>query len=193
LVPDFYVEDPMDSAVWEISGAEFSKSSHHTADGISIRFPRVTKIRDDKTPKEATTLKELKILFEESKKKVPIQLQDLIKKTEKERDIVKKRVREEEESDEEVKTKKQKKDKRDDDDDDPLNLKLLLGSQDTDRKKDKSKKNEELEDEDMEDEKIDENEFKYEYGSIVKPIGKRDKLLVHCVDNSGNWIDRGKL
>jgi len=69
LVPDFYIEDPQDSVVWEISGAEFSKSTHHTADGISIRFPRVTKIRDDKAPKDATTLSELKKLFEESKKK----------------------------------------------------------------------------------------------------------------------------
>ncbi len=31
--------------VWEVVGSEFSKSDRHSADGISIRFPRVTKIR----------------------------------------------------------------------------------------------------------------------------------------------------
>jgi hypothetical protein len=43
LVPDFVVKDPKQSPVWEITGAEFSKSTTHTADGISIRFPRVTR------------------------------------------------------------------------------------------------------------------------------------------------------
>ena len=33
----------------------------HTADGISIRFPRVTKVRDDKSWKEATDLQRLKV------------------------------------------------------------------------------------------------------------------------------------
>ncbi|XP_026686456.1 DNA ligase 3-like [Diaphorina citri] len=53
--------------VWEISGAEFSQAEIHTADGISIRFPRVTKIRDDKDWKTATNLPELKVLFKKSK------------------------------------------------------------------------------------------------------------------------------
>jgi len=47
--------------VWEITGAEFTKSDIHTADGISIRFPRVTKIRDDKDWKTATDLPRLKV------------------------------------------------------------------------------------------------------------------------------------
>ena len=51
--------------MWEITGAEFSKSTTHTADGISIRFPRVTKIRDDKDWKTATNLQELKVLVSE--------------------------------------------------------------------------------------------------------------------------------
>ena len=42
------VADPKAAPVWEIIGAEFSASNSHSADGISIRFPRVTKIRDDK-------------------------------------------------------------------------------------------------------------------------------------------------
>ena len=46
LVFMFLKKDP----VWEITGAESSKSATHTADGISIRFPRVTRIRDDNRP-----------------------------------------------------------------------------------------------------------------------------------------------
>lgn len=47
--------------VWEITGAEFSKSEMHTADGISIRFPRMTRVRDDKDWKTATNLHQLKV------------------------------------------------------------------------------------------------------------------------------------
>lgn len=47
--------------VWEITGAEFSKSEMHTADGISIRFPRCTRMRDDKDWKTATNLQQLKV------------------------------------------------------------------------------------------------------------------------------------
>jgi len=45
--------------VWEITGAEFSKSEAHTANGISIRFPRCTRMREDKSWKEATDLTRL--------------------------------------------------------------------------------------------------------------------------------------
>ncbi|KHJ81446.1 ATP dependent DNA ligase region [Oesophagostomum dentatum] len=69
LVPDFVVKDPKDAPVWEITGAEFSKSDKHTAGGISIRFPRVTRIRDDKNWESATSLEELKRLYECSKVK----------------------------------------------------------------------------------------------------------------------------
>ena len=51
MAPDFVAKDPKASPVWEVTGAEFSKAEIHTAAGISIRFPRVTKIRDDKTCK----------------------------------------------------------------------------------------------------------------------------------------------
>lgn len=68
LVPDFVVRDPTQSPVWEIAGAEFTHSSKHTAtdingEGISIRFPRVLRVRDDKTSKDATSLEELRQLF----------------------------------------------------------------------------------------------------------------------------------
>ena len=49
--------------MWEITGAEFSKSTTHTADGISIRFPRVTRIRDDKDWKTANDLPHLKVQY----------------------------------------------------------------------------------------------------------------------------------
>lgn len=73
-VPDFVVADPKCAPIWEITGTEFSKSDAHTADGISIRFPRVTKIRDDKDWKTATNLPRLKILFAKSKEESDISL-----------------------------------------------------------------------------------------------------------------------
>lgn len=67
MIPDFIAKDPKKMPVWEITGAEFTKNQIHTANGISIRFPRVTKIRDDKDWKTATNLIELKALFAKSK------------------------------------------------------------------------------------------------------------------------------
>ncbi|XP_033724639.1 LOW QUALITY PROTEIN: DNA ligase 3-like [Pecten maximus] len=67
LVPDFVIRDPKKAPVWEIAGAEFTQAEIHTADGISIRFPRITKFRDDKSWKEATNLPRLKELFKKSK------------------------------------------------------------------------------------------------------------------------------
>uniref|UniRef100_A0A665USI1 DNA ligase n=1 Tax=Echeneis naucrates TaxID=173247 RepID=A0A665USI1_ECHNA len=65
--PDFIIRDPQQAPVWEITGAEFSKSEMHTADGISIRFPRMTCIRNDKDWRTATNLHELKELYRISK------------------------------------------------------------------------------------------------------------------------------
>ncbi|XP_014214879.1 DNA ligase 3 [Copidosoma floridanum] len=66
MVPDFVAKDPKKQPVWEITGAEFTNQGQHTADGISIRFPRVTRIRDDKDWKTATNLPELRTLFKNS-------------------------------------------------------------------------------------------------------------------------------
>ncbi|XP_078278256.1 DNA ligase 3 isoform X2 [Rhinoraja longicauda] len=66
-IPDFIVRDPKKAPVWEITGAEFSKSEAHSADGISIRFPRCTRIRDDKDWETATNLPQLKDLYKASK------------------------------------------------------------------------------------------------------------------------------
>lgn len=67
LMPDYMIQDVETAPVWEVTGAQFSKSNKHTADGISIRFPRLTKMRDDKTWKEATDLAQLKRLVAASK------------------------------------------------------------------------------------------------------------------------------
>ncbi|XP_026281642.2 DNA ligase 3 [Frankliniella occidentalis] len=67
MYPDFVAVDPKDTQVWEITGAEFTQTEVHTADGISVRFPRVTRIRDDKTWEQATSLPELRALFKKSK------------------------------------------------------------------------------------------------------------------------------
>lgn len=78
MIPDFVAKDPKKQPVWEITGAEFTQHEVHTADGISIRFPRVTKIRDDKHWESATNLQELKKLYEESKRHTDVSL--LLKK-----------------------------------------------------------------------------------------------------------------
>ncbi|VDD83870.1 unnamed protein product [Mesocestoides corti] len=73
MVPDFVVADPKAAPVWEITGAEFSRSGFHTAgtttdhEGISIRFPRVTRQRPDKSWKEATDVPRLESLFKASR------------------------------------------------------------------------------------------------------------------------------
>nr|XP_061801788.1 DNA ligase 3-like isoform X1 [Nerophis lumbriciformis] len=72
--PDFIIRSPEHAPVWEITGAEFSKSEMHTADGISIRFPRMTRIRDDKDWKSATNLHQLKELYRISKENCDFQV-----------------------------------------------------------------------------------------------------------------------
>ncbi|CAD6208389.1 GSCOCG00003393001-RA-CDS [Cotesia congregata] len=75
MIPDFVAKDPkVKQPVWEITGAEFTNQGVHTADGISIRFPRVTRIRDDKDWKTATSMKELKKLFEKSSDSIDFSL-----------------------------------------------------------------------------------------------------------------------
>ncbi len=109
MIPDLISkENPEKSmAVWEISGAEFTRAETHTADGISIRFPRITRIRDDKTPKEATNLDELKHLFEESKKHLNLdRLNDLRDPTPKEKNDKDKKPKTHENGDKKEQSKK---------------------------------------------------------------------------------------
>ncbi len=64
LEPDFWVTP---SLVVELAADDITKSPKHSA-GYALRFPRLVNFRDDKSFKEATTLKELKDLFELQKK-----------------------------------------------------------------------------------------------------------------------------
>ncbi|XP_076290360.1 DNA ligase 3 [Lasioglossum baleicum] len=74
MVPDFVARDPKKQPVWEITGAEFTNQGVHTADGISIRFPRVTRIRDDKDWSTATKLSELHDLFSKRADSIDVSL-----------------------------------------------------------------------------------------------------------------------
>ena len=66
LTPDFWVKPEV---VVELAADEItiSPANKHTA-GYALRFPRLIKFRDDKSPKQATTLKELKDLFKLQRK-----------------------------------------------------------------------------------------------------------------------------
>ena len=59
LNPDFWVRPEV---VVELAADEITKSPKHTA-GLALRFPRLVKFRDDKSPSEASTTKELDRLF----------------------------------------------------------------------------------------------------------------------------------
>jgi DNA ligase-3 len=59
LVPDYIAIDINDQPVWEIVGFEFTESTVHTANNISIRFPRIKSMRHDKDCNSATSLQEL--------------------------------------------------------------------------------------------------------------------------------------
>lgn len=74
MVPDFVALDPKKQPVWEITGTELTKANLHTAGGISVRFPRVTRIRDDKDWEAATDLDELRHLYNTSKEKTDVSL-----------------------------------------------------------------------------------------------------------------------
>ena len=65
LRPHFVVADPATAPVWEVTGHGLSRSTTHTA-GVSVRFPRLTRERDDKSTNDATTLEELRALLAES-------------------------------------------------------------------------------------------------------------------------------
>ncbi len=57
--PDYWVAP---SLVVEIAADEITKSPTHSA-GLALRFPRLVKFRDDKSPNGATSVKELQRLF----------------------------------------------------------------------------------------------------------------------------------
>lgn len=59
LTPDYWV---IPKLVVEVSADEITKSPTHTA-GLALRFPRLVNFRDDKSPSQATTISEVKKLF----------------------------------------------------------------------------------------------------------------------------------
>ncbi|KPA75830.1 putative DNA ligase [Leptomonas pyrrhocoris] len=68
-LPDMVLRDPATADVMEVIGAELLVTKTHTS-GISVRFPRILKMRTDKTVDTATTLRELQQLFRTSKEKL---------------------------------------------------------------------------------------------------------------------------
>jgi DNA ligase 1 len=70
IMPDVWVKPEI---VLEILADEITPSPRHTAGrnekgkGYSFRFPRLIKIRDDKSPEDATTVSEVKKLYEMQK------------------------------------------------------------------------------------------------------------------------------
>lgn len=59
--PDVYF---IPSVVVEVLGAEITKSPSHTAgEGLALRFPRFKNYRPDKSPEQATTVKEVKQMY----------------------------------------------------------------------------------------------------------------------------------
>lgn len=59
LEPDYWV---IPEIVVELAADEITKSPKHTA-GLALRFPRLLRLRPDKSPQQATTLSELKKLY----------------------------------------------------------------------------------------------------------------------------------
>jgi DNA ligase-1 len=55
FTPDVWVEPKI---VVELAGDDLTKSPSHGA-GVAVRFPRLVRIRDDKSPAQATTVKEM--------------------------------------------------------------------------------------------------------------------------------------
>lgn len=72
LVPDVWAEPKI---VVAIRADEITRSPMHTAgqtekeSGLALRFPRLMAFRDDKTPEQATTVKEVEELFKQQRKR----------------------------------------------------------------------------------------------------------------------------
>jgi len=72
LHPDWIMMDVAHAPVFEVVGFEFSESNEHTATDhsgqrFSIRFPRIKRVRADKSCKTATNLSELRTLVKTSR------------------------------------------------------------------------------------------------------------------------------
>lgn len=56
ITPDIWFKPAI---VVEVLGAEITKSPIHTAEGLALRFPRFLRYRPEKSPEQATTVKEV--------------------------------------------------------------------------------------------------------------------------------------
>jgi len=63
FIPDVWVAPRI---VVEIAGDDLTKSSTHGA-GVAVRFPRLVRIRIDKSPQQATTVSEIEGMFNRQK------------------------------------------------------------------------------------------------------------------------------
>jgi DNA ligase 1 len=63
FIPDVWVAPKI---VVEIAGDDLTKSSNHGA-GVAVRFPRLVRIRTDKSPREVTTVEEIQTMFGKQK------------------------------------------------------------------------------------------------------------------------------
>lgn len=67
-LPDVWLEP---TVVWEVKAADFSLSPVHQAGvglvhenrGIALRFPRLVRVRDDKTPELATAAEQVADMY----------------------------------------------------------------------------------------------------------------------------------
>lgn len=62
MIPDFIVKDPREARIWEVSGDQLTESKVHTA-GVSLRFPKLKKIRDDKLFEDSTSFQQIEDMF----------------------------------------------------------------------------------------------------------------------------------
>jgi DNA ligase-1 len=59
LIPDEWVAPKI---VVELAGDDLTKSPNHGA-GYAVRFPRLVKIREDKSPRNVTTVAEIATMY----------------------------------------------------------------------------------------------------------------------------------
>ena len=60
LEPDYWIEPKL---IMEVAADDITKSPTHSS-GYALRFPRLVRFRDDKSVNQATTVSEVKRLFE---------------------------------------------------------------------------------------------------------------------------------
>jgi hypothetical protein len=157
--------------VWEIEGAEFSASSHHTANGISIRFPRVKGIREDKDWESHTTIALLTQLSTASTEHLELTVEGFVISFEQNLTNVHR-----------AKGKKVL-----------PTLKKTRSSSDTEALVQTAKKKQKMETKIQAKDRpsYSPNLFKVE-GSITEPQGgSENKIVVNFSDNSGKWSKRG--